>query len=166
MTRSGDELAANANQSCWKVRIRDNMLVKIFEKGILVEKQVNDFRKFQLLIRDGDVISPKLGPQFTEIEDEVFLGPGAIITNDRYQGCEHFRECTRGPHIHASAVIGGDTTTLPGISIGSRSLVDVGNLVTDDVPPETMVPGNPEVVRKSIYDVKCANGITDSPYPR
>ncbi|HEY5531568.1 MAG TPA: SAM-dependent methyltransferase [Candidatus Anoxymicrobiaceae bacterium] len=34
--------------------------VKIFEKGISVEKPVSDFGEFQLLLRDGDIISPKI----------------------------------------------------------------------------------------------------------
>ena len=104
--------------------------------------------------------------QFTEIEDDVFLGPGTIITNDLHPGCEQFRECMRGPHIHAGAVIGGNATILPRVTIGSRSLVAAGSVVTDDVPPETMVAGNPAVVRKSIYDIKCRTGLTDIPYPR
>ena len=104
--------------------------------------------------------------QFTEIDDNVFLGPGTIITNDLHPGCGHFRECMRGPHIHAGAVIGGNVTILPRVTIGRRSLVAAGSVVTDDVPPETMVAGNPAVVRKSIHDIKCATSLTDFPYPR
>jgi predicted dehydrogenase len=36
--------------------------VKIFEKGISVEKPVSDFGEFQLLLRDGDIISPRIEP--------------------------------------------------------------------------------------------------------
>ena len=34
--------------------------IKIFEKGVSVEKPVADFGEFQLLLRDGDIISPKI----------------------------------------------------------------------------------------------------------
>lgn len=39
----------------------DNLeTVKIFEKGVSVEKQVSDFGEFRLLLRDGDIISPRI----------------------------------------------------------------------------------------------------------
>lgn len=36
--------------------------VKVFEKGISVEKPVADYGEFQLLLRDGDIISPRIDP--------------------------------------------------------------------------------------------------------
>jgi predicted dehydrogenase len=36
--------------------------IKIFEKGVSVEKPVSDFGEFQLLLRDGDIISPRIEP--------------------------------------------------------------------------------------------------------
>ncbi|MHB8895196.1 MAG: Gfo/Idh/MocA family protein [Candidatus Geothermincolia bacterium] len=36
--------------------------VKIFEKGVSVEKPVSNFGEFRLLLRDGDIISPKIEP--------------------------------------------------------------------------------------------------------
>jgi maltose O-acetyltransferase len=45
--------------------------------------------------------------------------------------------------IGAHCWIGGHATILPGITIGDRSVVGAGAVVTRDVPPDTLVTGNP-----------------------
>lgn len=42
--------------------LNDLEAVKIFEKGVSVEKPVTDFGEFRLLLRDGDIISPRIEP--------------------------------------------------------------------------------------------------------
>ncbi len=81
-------------------------------------------------------------PPGVRIEDEVFIGPGVVFTNDRYPvafgGFKLMRTLVkRGASIGARAVI------LPGITIGERAVVGAGSVVTKDVPPETVVAGVP-----------------------
>ncbi|MCP4652151.1 MAG: N-acetyltransferase [Candidatus Omnitrophica bacterium] len=102
--------------------------------------------------------------QFTTIEDDVFLAPGAMIANDFHPGCEHSRKCMRGPTIKKGTQIGVNVTILPGVIIGQNSLIGAGSVVTRDVAPNSVVYGNPAKVHKSIHELKCISGITDEPY--
>lgn len=76
------------------------------------------------------------------IEDEVFIGPHACFTNDRWPSAvgEWRREETivrRGASIGAGAVI------LPGVEIGEGAMVGAGSVVASDVAPGAVVRGNP-----------------------
>jgi len=53
--------------------------------------------------------------------------------------------------IKSGAFIGTSSTILPGVTIGSCSIVAAGSLVNSDVPDNTMVAGVPAKVIKSLY---------------
>ena len=101
--------------------------------------------------------------QFTIIEDDVFLAPGVTIANDIHPGCEFSAKCMRGPTIKRGAQIGINATVLPYITIGECALVGSGAVVTRDVPPETVVAGNPARILKSIYELECVTGVKGAP---
>ena len=46
--------------------------------------------------------------------------------------------------------IGGHSTILPGVTIGDGSVVAAGSVVIKDVPPQTLVGGNPANIIKAI----------------
>ncbi|HEY5531567.1 MAG TPA: hypothetical protein VIK22_06165 [Candidatus Anoxymicrobiaceae bacterium] len=102
--------------------------------------------------------------QFTEIEDDVFIGPGVTMTNDIHPGCGKSMECLKGPTIRAGAAIGGGVTLLPRITVGERALVGAGSVVTRDVEPGTVVVGNPARRLCSTLELECRTGICDMPY--
>ncbi len=102
--------------------------------------------------------------QFTEIHDDVFMAPGVTIANDPHPGCPQSAECMRGPIIEAGAQIGVNVTILPMVRIGARSLVGSGAVVTRDVPPETVVYGNPARPVRSIYELGCPVDLRERPY--
>lgn len=81
-------------------------------------------------------------PTGVTIEDEVFIGPHVVFTNDLYPKAVGDWEVVpttvkRGASIGAGAVI------ICGITIGENALVGAGAVVTKDVPPDTIVVGNP-----------------------
>ena len=78
-------------------------------------------------------------PPLTVIEDEVFLGPRAVITNDKYPISKRLVGVT----IRKGAVIGANATLIAGIEIGEYAVVGAGSVVTKDVPPNTVVVGVP-----------------------
>ena len=92
----------------------------------------------------GEHVSIQTGvyiPSNTTIENKVFLGPHAVLTNDPYpirQNCE-----LTGPTIKQSASIGANAVINPGITVGERSFVASGAVVTRDVPPDTLAVGIP-----------------------
>lgn len=99
--------------------------------------------------------------QFTVIEDDVFIAPGVVITNDPCPPCT---KCMKGPVIKRGAKIGANVTLLPHITIGQFSLIGAGSVVTKDIPPYSLAYGNPARVIKKVTDIKCKKGIIERPY--
>ncbi len=91
---------------------------------------------------------------FTTIEDDVTIGPGVGLANDPHPGSVN-HACMRGPTIERGAQIGMNATILPFVTIGQRSVVGAGSVVTRAVPAELVVAGNPARVLKSIAQVTC-----------
>jgi acetyltransferase-like isoleucine patch superfamily enzyme len=88
-----------------------------------------------------------------------------MIANDMHPGCPNSAECMRGPIIKRGVQIGVNVTLVPFITIGERSLIGSGSVVTRDVPPESVVYGNPARVQGSIRDLTCRTQIRDiGPY--
>lgn len=85
-------------------------------------------------------------PTGVVIEDGVFIGPNAVLTNDRYP--PHGGDSLSGPVIKKGASIGANATILPGVTIGENSLVAAGAVVTKDVPPEMLAVGAPARFRE------------------
>jgi acetyltransferase-like isoleucine patch superfamily enzyme len=80
---------------------------------------------------------------FTVVEDDVFVGPGVVTTNDD--------EMTRGrPAGELAALVlrrgckvGGGAVLTPGVEIGEEAFVAAGAVVTRDVPAKALVMGVP-----------------------
>ncbi len=103
--------------------------------------------------------------QFTTIEDDCFLAPGVSIANDIHPGCAFSPECMRGPTLERGVQVGVGVTLLPYIRIGAYSVIGSGAVVTTDIPPNSVVVGNPARVVRSRAELVCSTGITDVPYP-
>jgi acetyltransferase-like isoleucine patch superfamily enzyme len=78
-------------------------------------------------------------PTNTTIGDHVFIGPNAVLTNDRYPPSGSLM----GPVIKPGAAIGANATILPGVCVGEGAFVAAGSIVTRDVPDNMMAIGNP-----------------------
>jgi acetyltransferase-like isoleucine patch superfamily enzyme len=83
-------------------------------------------------------------PKDTTIGDHVFIGPNAVLTNDRYPPSG----CLKGPVIKNGAAIGANTTILPGVCIGEGAFVAAGSIVTRDVPDHMMAIGTPARIKE------------------
>jgi acetyltransferase-like isoleucine patch superfamily enzyme len=81
---------------------------------------------------------------YSTVEESVFIAPGVVTTNDNYMGrTEKRHELVRGPTIRRGARVGGGAILLPGVEIGEEAFVGAGAVVVSDVPPRTVVVGNP-----------------------
>jgi acetyltransferase-like isoleucine patch superfamily enzyme len=82
------------------------------------------------------------------IEDGVFLGPHAVLTNDKYVTQ---KETTLvGPKIRKGASIGANSLLMPGVEIGEASIVGAFSLVMNDVPPRSVYVGAPARKLKNV----------------
>ncbi|MDH3223594.1 MAG: N-acetyltransferase [Gemmatimonadota bacterium] len=103
-------------------------------------------------------------PQYTTLEDDVFIAPGCTFANDRFPGCPRAKEVMRGPILEAGARIGVNVTILPGVRVGRGSLIGSGAVVTRDVPPHTVAWGAPARVHQQTGDLPCCEGAPGCPY--
>lgn len=87
------------------------------------------------------------------IEDDVFLGPSMTFTNDKFpRAVSPDWEITK-TLVQKGAAIGANATIVCGVTIGEYAMVGAGAVVTRDVPPFTLVVGNP--ARKIGYVCRC-----------
>lgn len=92
------------------------------------------------------------------IEDNCFIGHGVMFTNDLFPRAtnEDGSQQTDADwkvietHVKKGASIGSNATILCGITIGEGALIGAGAVVTKNVPPRTVVAGNPAKVIKTI----------------
>lgn len=94
----------------------------------------------------GDRVTIKNGVQLWDglrIEDDVFIGPNVTFTNDKFPRSKAWPESFPVTTVCKGASIGGAAVILPGIIIGENAMVGAGAIVTRDVPPDTIVTGNP-----------------------
>jgi acetyltransferase-like isoleucine patch superfamily enzyme len=88
---------------------------------------------------------------YSLLEDNVFIAPCVITTNDNFMGRTEKRHgLVKGPTIRRGARIGGGCVLLPGIEIGEEAFVGAGAVVTKDVPPRVVVVGNPARVLRDV----------------
>ena len=94
----------------------------------------------------GDRVTVKSGVQLWDglrVADDVFIGPNATFSNDKYPRSKHYQRAVLQTHIGRGASIGGGAAILPGLRIGTEAMVGAGSVVTHDVPPRAIVSGNP-----------------------
>ena len=87
---------------------------------------------------------------FSVVEDDVFIGPGAITTNDDSMARHGPQAPLRGPVLRRACRIGAGALLRPGVEIGEEAVVAAGALVTRDVPARAVVMGAPARVVRDV----------------
>lgn len=99
------------------------------------------------------------------IEDQVFIGHGVVFVNDTYpRATTPVGDLkTEGDWrveptvVRVGASIGSGVTVLANVTIGERAIVGAGSVVTRNVPPDTVVAGNPaRVIRMLTAEERAA----------
>jgi UDP-2-acetamido-3-amino-2,3-dideoxy-glucuronate N-acetyltransferase len=88
---------------------------------------------------------------YSTLEDDVFIAPCVVTTNDNFMGRTEQRHALRkGPTIRRGARIGGGAVLCPGVEIGEEAFVGAGAVVVEDVPPGVIVVGNPARILRDV----------------
>jgi UDP-2-acetamido-3-amino-2,3-dideoxy-glucuronate N-acetyltransferase len=94
----------------------------------------------------GDRVTVKSGVQLWNgliVEDDVFIGPNATFSNDRFPRSKQYQATSPVTTICRKASIGAGSTILPGVTIGHNAMIGAGSVVTSNVQPNAIVTGNP-----------------------
>ncbi|NLH77933.1 MAG: N-acetyltransferase [Acidobacteria bacterium] len=121
--------------------------------GTFVEIQKNAF-----IGKDCKISSHTFICEGVTIEDDVFIGHNVTFINDMYPrstaeggGLQTEADWKVVPtFIKKGASVGSSATILAGVTVGEGAIVGAGSVVTKDVPPWTIVAGNPAKVLRTI----------------
>ena len=131
------------DQSCVRERVTIGDDV-VLGRGSLIENDttVGNLTKIQA----GAYITA-----YSTLEEHVFIAPCVVTTNDNFMGrTERRHGLIKGPTIRRGARIGGGAILCPAVEIGEEAFVGAGAVVTKDVPPRTLVVGNPARVLREV----------------
>lgn len=108
-----------------------------------------------------DAIIDSAYPHLVQIEDHARIGVGSIIMAHARpaDGWLGYLGETRGPVVikrHAALYPG--VIVMPGVTVGEYAIVREGAVVTEDVPPYSVVAGNPARVIEALPRDKAAPG--------
>jgi acetyltransferase-like isoleucine patch superfamily enzyme len=79
------------------------------------------------------------------VEDEVFLGPNMVFTNDMNPRSAFKKSPDKflPTRVGKGASIGANATIVCGVNIGTQAFIGAGTVVIRDVPAHALVAGNP-----------------------
>ena len=81
------------------------------------------------------------------IEDDVFVGPHVTFTNDPYPRSFNEDWKIQATHVMQGSSIGAGTIIVCGITINEYALIGAGSVVTENIPSQALVYGNPARIR-------------------
>jgi acetyltransferase-like isoleucine patch superfamily enzyme len=89
---------------------------------------------------------------YSVIEDDVFVGPGVLTTNDSTMARHGDGHAIVGARLRRACRVGGAVVITPGIEVGEEAFVAAGAVVTKDVPARGVAMGVPARVVRDVAD--------------
>ena len=140
--------------------------VKIYDYVNLYGCEIGDFSKIGTFVevqkgarigKNCKISSHSFICEGVHIADNCFIGHNVTFINDKYPKATNDDGTLQTEadwaciptFVEEGASIGSSATILCGVRIGKNSIIGAGSVVTKDVPPHTVVAGNPaRVIRK------------------
>ena len=97
-------------------------------------------------VKIGDRVTVKAGVYIwdgIEIANDVFLGPNVTFVNDKYPRSKQYPDVFQNTKVEQFVSIGAASIILGGVQIGEYALIGAGSVVTKNVPPYSLMIGNP-----------------------
>jgi acetyltransferase-like isoleucine patch superfamily enzyme/dTDP-4-dehydrorhamnose 3,5-epimerase-like enzyme len=150
-SRTGANYFVHPNALCESTAIGENTRVWAFAHvlaGARIGRDCNicDHVFIENDVVIGDRVTVKCGVQLWDglrVAEEVFIGPNATFSNDKYPRSKQYQRPVLQTWIERGASIGAGANLLPGVRVGARAMVGAGAVVTHDVPARAIVSGNP-----------------------
>jgi len=101
-------------------------------------------------VRVGNDVVIKNGVSVWEgvtLEDRVFLGPNAVLTNDLRPRAKVFHDQVVTTVLREGASVGANATIVCGVTVGRYAMIAAGAVVTRSVPDFALVVGVPGRIR-------------------
>lgn len=92
-------------------------------------------------------------PEYSILKKNSWVGPNVVFTNAPYPKSKNVKDELVGPTLHENAIVGANSTLLPGVEIGKDAMVGAGSVVTKNVAPGDVVAGNPAKFLKKKSDL-------------
>ncbi len=89
---------------------------------------------------------------YSVIEDDVFVGPGVLTTNDSTMARHGEDHPIEGARLRRACRVGGAVVITPGVEVGEEAFVGAGAVVTKDVPARGVAIGVPARVIREVPD--------------
>ena len=137
-------------------------LVNLYGCQIGDDVKIGNFVEIQKGVKVGNlckISSHSFLCEGVTLEDDVFIGHNVTFINDLYPRSTNGNgQLQTEKHWHCiptlvkkGASIGSSATLLCGITVGEYAIVGAGSVVTKDVPPYTIVAGNPARIFKKLH---------------
>ena len=94
----------------------------------------------------------------TTVEDDVFVAPGVVTTNDDTMSRHAPGYALRGALLRRACRVGGRVVITPGVEVGAEAFVAAGSVVTRDVPARAVVMGVPARVVREVGEEDLLEG--------
>jgi acetyltransferase-like isoleucine patch superfamily enzyme len=87
---------------------------------------------------------------YSLLEDDVFIAPGVVTTNDDTMGRHPADYAKRGATFRRACRVGGGVVLVPGVEVGEEAFIAAGAVVCGDVPARAVMMGVPARQKREV----------------